>query len=154
MVRISGSQNQDRIRGRLLKRLEQAVLRRLRHPLGVRQQGDAHGCDERLQAQELLQRLVVRLRTAFRMEADLIDADGLATVILPIIGVNGQAGWLTLPEEELLREGARERGLSNSLFAGEAVGMRQATGPPVRLQNPNRALVPRIAAKPRATIAV
>src|SRR3989440_13076078 len=119
MVRISGGQNQDGIRGRLFKRLEQAVLRRLRHPLGVRQQGDTHSCDEWLQAQELLKRLVVRLRAALRMEADLVDADGLAPVILPIVGVNGQAGWLTLSEEDLLREGARQRGLSNPPFAGE-----------------------------------
>jgi len=81
VVGVRRGQDQHGVGRRLLERLEETVLCGFGHPLGICQQGDPQGCHEGLEAQELLKRLVVGLRPAFRMKPDFVDADRFRPVI-------------------------------------------------------------------------
>src|SRR5213080_1643435 len=75
MVGIRGGQDQHGIGRRLFQRFEQAILGGLGQPFGVGQQRNSQERHEWLETQELLERLVVRLRPALWMKADLVNAD-------------------------------------------------------------------------------
>src|ERR1700687_2275257 len=128
MIRISSRQDEDGGGRRLFEGFEQAILGGLGHPLGVGQQRDAERRHERLQAQELLQRLVVRGRTPFGMKPDLVDADRLRPVVTPKVRVHLEPRWLSLAQQELFRQCARYGSFAYSLFTDEAKRMREPTG--------------------------
>ena len=141
MIGIGGGKDEHGVGRRLLQCLQQAVLRRLGHPLRVGQQRHPERRDKWLQAQKLLQRLIVRLRAAFGMKADLIDADRLGPIVRPEVGVNFQPRRLTLAEQQLLSQGARDRCLANAFFTDQAVRVGEPSRGLVRSEHRNGAFV-------------
>ena len=81
VIRIGCREDEHRVRRRFFERLEQAVLGRFGHALGVGEESDPRRGDEGLQTQELLERLVMRLRALLGVEADLVDADRLRAIV-------------------------------------------------------------------------
>ena len=113
------------------------------HPFGVRQERHPKRRDKRLEAQKLLQRLLVRLRAPFRMKANLVDADCIRSIVRPEVGVDLEPRRLTRAEQQLLGEGARHSGFANAFLPDQAVGMREPTSIPMGPENADRAFMAR-----------
>src|SRR5207302_1966636 len=143
MIRIGGRQQEHGVWRRLLERFQKAVLRLLRHALGIGQQGHAERRYEGLQAQKLLEGLLVRRRTAFRMKPELVDADCLGTVVRPEVRMDLETRWLSITQQQFLGERACDGGLADCLLADQTVGMRQAAGPLVSPKDRDGAVVAR-----------
>src|ERR1700731_2875264 len=141
MVGIRRGQHQHGVRRRFLEGFEKAILGSFGHPLGVGQQRDAKWRDERLQAQELLQRLVVRGRPPFGMKADLVDADGFGPIITPEVGMHLESGGLSVAEQELFRQRSGYGSFAYPLLPDQAVRVREAAGSLVRPQDTDGALM-------------
>src|SRR5207248_10058863 len=110
------------------------VLSRLGHALGIGQYRHPGPAGEWLEAEELLQRLLVSRSALLRMEADLVDPDGLLTVIDPEIGVPVEAPRRIPAEQQLLGQRPGQGGLAQALLTDQAVGVRQPAAGPLRLE--------------------
>ncbi len=117
-------------------------MRGLRHAFRICQQRDSEWRDERLEAEELLQRLLVCRSAAFRVKSDLVDADRFGPIIRPEVRVDLEARRLPLAQEQLLGERPRDGRLADRLLAGEAVGMCQAAGSLVSPQDRDGSVMP------------
>src|SRR5437899_8349047 len=131
MIGIGGRQHQHSVRRRFLEGFEKAILGGLGHALGIGRQRDARRRNERLEAQELLKGLVVRGPTPFGMNAYLVDADRLRPIITPEVGVHLEPGWLSLAEQQLLRQRPRYGSLAYPFLTDQAIGMREPARRPL-----------------------
>src|SRR5205823_9786455 len=134
-------QQQHGVRWWLFEGFQYTVLRLLGDAFGIGQQRHPEGSHERLQAQELLQGLLVRRRAALRMKSDLVDADRLGPVIRPEVRMDLETRRLPRTQKQLLGERARDGGLADRLLARQAVRMRQPAGLPVSPKDRDRTVV-------------
>src|SRR3982074_796506 len=141
MIGIGRGQHQDGVGRRLFEGLQQAVLRGLGHPLGICQQCYSEWRNEWFQAQELLERLLVRRRPAFRMKPDLFEPARLRAVIRPEVRMDLEARRLPFTQKQRLGECPSDSGFADRLLAGKAIGMGQTASALMSLQNRDGSLV-------------